>query len=47
VPTEGKGTSGPAVSRVWKQLSGRIEERLAEITLEAIANDAAAPMYHI
>lgn len=47
MPSESPGASGPAVSKVWQGVSTRLTERLQSISLEAIASDAAEPMYFI
>jgi len=46
-PANSSGSSGPAVSNVWHDLSKSISERLGTITLEAMASEAGAPMYFI
>jgi Rrf2 family iron-sulfur cluster assembly transcriptional regulator len=47
IPAVSKGDSGPAVTNVWNDLSETISERLDGVNLEMVANEAAAPMYHI
>jgi hypothetical protein len=46
-PENSSGTSGPAVSNVWHDLSNTVSERLGAITLEMMASEAGAPMYFI
>jgi Rrf2 family protein len=46
-PSDSSGTSGQAVTKVWRDLSLLISGRLEEVTLEAMAAEATAPMYHI
>ena len=46
-PEPSSGASGPAVTNVWQELSTTISERLGAVTLDAMASDAAEPMYFI
>lgn len=46
-PAESPGSSGSAVNKVWQSVSTRLNERLQAVSLEAIAADAAEPMYFI
>lgn len=47
IPSDSPGASGPAVSTVWRELSQRFDRRLRDISLEVIASETEAPMYHI
>jgi Rrf2 family protein len=47
IPTDSPGASGSAVSKVWQGVSTRLVERLQSVSLEAVAADAAEPMYFI
>jgi len=47
IPTDSPGSSGSAVSKVWQGVSTRLSDRLKSISLEAVAADAAEPMYFI
>ena len=46
-PGTKSGESGPAVTNVWQGLSGLVAGHLDSFTLEQIASEAGAPMYHI
>ena len=46
-PEDSPGASGPAVSRVWHDLSKIVAERLESVSLETMASEAGAPMYFI
>lgn len=41
------GDSAPAVTNVWQELSTGISGHLNSVTLEQMASQTAAPMYHI
>ena len=41
------GESGPGVARVWKELGGRLAAILDGVTLADMAENPAAPMFHI
>lgn len=47
IPGDSPGASGSAVSKVWQGASSRLNDQLKAISLEAVANDAAEPMYFI
>jgi Rrf2 family transcriptional regulator, cysteine metabolism repressor len=42
-----EGDSGPAVRLAWDQVSSALQESLARITLENLANKQGAPMFYI
>jgi len=46
-PSASSGSSGPAVTNVWQELSRTISKRLASVSLETMASEAGAPMYFI